>query len=55
MSGELRRLMAQKSKRRKKMGVRNEHQALSFKAVLRAVWRQRDYMCSKSLEKAMPI
>jgi hypothetical protein len=55
MHGELRRLMAQKSKRRKKPGVKSRYQEPGFKAALKAVWRETDYMCSKNLKKAMPI
>lgn len=55
MYGELRRLMAQKPKKRQKPGVRSRYQDPGFKAALKAVWRETDYMCSKNLKRAMPI
>jgi len=55
MHGELRRLMAQKPKKRQKPGVRSRYQDPGFKAALKAVWRETDYMCSKNLKRAMPI
>jgi hypothetical protein len=54
MYGELRRLMAQKPKKKRKPGVRSNYQHLGFKAALKAVWRETDYMCSKNLKRAMP-
>jgi hypothetical protein len=55
MYGELRRLMAQKPRRRKKPGAKSRYQDPGFKAALKAVWRETDYMCSKNLKKVMPI
>jgi hypothetical protein len=46
MHGELRRLMAQRPKKRQKPGVRSRYQDPGFKAALKAVWRETDYMCS---------
>lgn len=53
--GKLRRLMAQKPSTRRTPGVRSQYQDPGFKAALKAVWRETDYMCSKNLERAMPI
>jgi len=55
MYGELRRLMAQKPRRRKRSGVRIRYPEPGFKAALKAVWRETDYMCSKNLKRAVPI
>lgn len=54
MYGEVRRLMAHKPKWRKKPGVKSLYQVPGFKAALKAVWRETDYMYSKNLKKAMP-
>jgi hypothetical protein len=42
MYGELRRLMAQKPKKKGKPGVRSRYQDRGFKAALKAVWRKTD-------------
>lgn len=55
MYGELRRLQAQKPKKRRKPGVRSRYHEPGFKAALKAVWRETDYMCSKNLKRAMPV
>jgi hypothetical protein len=55
MHGELRRLLAQRPKAKRKPGVRSKYQDPGFKAALKAVWRETDYMCSKNLKKAMPV
>jgi hypothetical protein len=56
MNGELRRLMAGKPKAtRKKPGTKSHYQDPGFKAALKAVWQETEYMCSKNLKKAMPV
>ena len=55
MHGELRRLVAGKPRHRRKPGVRSRYQDPGFKAALKAVWRETDYMCSKNLKQAMPV
>jgi hypothetical protein len=55
MYGELRRLQAQRPRKRRKPGVRSQYQDPGFKAALKAIWKETDYMCSKNLKRAMPV
>lgn len=55
MYGELRRLQAQRPRKRRRPGVRSRYQDPGFKAALRAIWKETDYMCSKKLKRAMPV
>ncbi len=53
--GELRRLQAQRPRKRRKPGVRSRYQDPGFKAALMAIWKETDYMCSKNLKRAIPV
>lgn len=55
MYGELRRLMAQRSKKRNKPGMKGRYQYPGLEAALKAVWRETGYMCGNKLKKAMLI
>lgn len=55
MYGELKRLQAQRPRKKQKPGVRSRYQDPGFKAALKAIWKETDYMCSKNLKRAMPV
>ena len=55
MYGELKRLQAQRPRKKRKPGVRSRYQDPGFKAALKAIWKETDYMCSKNLKRAMPV
>lgn len=55
MHGELKRIMSGKPKCKKKPGAKPCYYEPGFKAALKAVWKETDYMCSKNLKKAMPV
>jgi hypothetical protein len=55
MHGELRRVMLDKPKKKRKPGIKCRYFDPGFKAALKAVWKETDYMSSKNLKKAMPV
>jgi len=55
MHRELKRLVAQKPRTKMKPGTPRRYHEPGFKAALKAIWKETDYMCSKNLKKALPV